>query len=157
MSKEKWPMASKKSAGKASKKGAGTSRASKPRAAAKKKAPSRAAAKPASKPKAAAKAKAAAKPKAAARPKAAAKPKAAASSVNASALIDQRIRDLDDWRGETLARMRALILEAEPGIVEECKWVKVSNPSGVPVWSHGGIVCTGESYKELVKLTFAKG
>jgi hypothetical protein len=68
----------------------------------------------------------------------------------ASPLIDQRIRDLDDWRGETLARMRGLILEADPGMTEEWKWMN-------PVWSHNGIVCTGESYKKAVKLTFAKG
>jgi len=68
----------------------------------------------------------------------------------ASQLIDQRIRDLGDWRGETLARMRGLILEADPGITEEWKWMN-------PVWSHDGIICTGESYKKAVKLTFAKG
>jgi len=68
----------------------------------------------------------------------------------ASELIDQRIAELDDWRGETLSRMRQLIKAADPGIVEEWKW-------GGPVWSHGGIICTGESYKSAVKLTFAKG
>lgn len=68
----------------------------------------------------------------------------------ASQLIDQRIRELDGWRGETLARMRALILQADPGMAEEWKW---SNP----VWSHHGIVCTGEAYKKVVKLTFARG
>jgi hypothetical protein len=62
-----------------------------------------------------------------------------------------------DWRGKTLARIRALIKQADPEIVEEVKWVKPSNPSGVPVWSHGGIVCTGETYKNYVKLTFMKG
>jgi hypothetical protein len=62
-----------------------------------------------------------------------------------------------DWRAETLARMRALILEAEPQMVEERKWKKPSNPAGVPVWSHNGIVCTGETYKNVVKLTFARG
>jgi hypothetical protein len=62
-----------------------------------------------------------------------------------------------DWREETLARIRALILEAEPGMTEERKWKKPSNPAGVPVWSHNGIVCTGETYKAVVKLTFAKG
>jgi hypothetical protein len=61
------------------------------------------------------------------------------------------------WREQTLARMRALILEADPEIIEERKWAKPTNPSGVPVWSHDGIVCTGETYKEVVKLTFAKG
>jgi hypothetical protein len=68
----------------------------------------------------------------------------------ASWLIDQRIRDLAGWRGETLARMRALILEADPAMAEEWKW-------GVPVWSHHGIVCTGEAYTKVVKLTFARG
>ncbi len=70
---------------------------------------------------------------------------------NASALIDERIKELGDWRGKTLARVRELIHEADPEIVEEWKW------RGVPVWSHGGIVCTGETYKKVVKLTFAKG
>jgi hypothetical protein len=65
--------------------------------------------------------------------------------------------DRRDWREETLARIRALILEAEPGMAEERKWKKPSNPAGVPVWSHNGIVCTGETYKAVVKLTFAKG
>jgi hypothetical protein len=74
-----------------------------------------------------------------------------ASGKDASRLIDQRISDLGDWRGETLARMRALILEADPDMIEEWKWM------GTPVWSHDGIVCTGESYKKVVKLTFAKG
>ena len=73
-------------------------------------------------------------------------------------LIDQRIRDLGEWRGETLARMRALILEADPGMIEERKWKKPSNGmAGVPVWSHHGIVCTGEAYTKVVKLTFARG
>jgi hypothetical protein len=72
------------------------------------------------------------------------------ASGNASRLIDQRIRELQGWRGATLARMRALILEADPGMTEEWKW-------SVPVWSHDGIVCTGEAYKQVVKLTFAKG
>jgi hypothetical protein len=78
-------------------------------------------------------------------------------SLSASALIDKKIASLGDWRAQTLSRMRKLIKEAVPGIVEECKWVKPSNPSGVPVWSHAGIVCTGETYKTAVKLTFAKG
>ena len=69
----------------------------------------------------------------------------------ASALIDQRIAELGDWRGETLSRMRKLIQEADPDVVEEWKWM------GTPVWSHDGIICTGESYKAIVKLTFAKG
>jgi len=68
-----------------------------------------------------------------------------------------RSRDLGDWREETLARMRALILEADPAMREERKWIKPTNPSGVPVWSHAGIVCTGEMYKNIVKLTFARG
>src|SRR5262245_52223605 len=70
--------------------------------------------------------------------------------------ISQRIADLGDWRGKTLSRMRNLIKEADPDVVEEWKWVKPTNP-GVPVWSHGGIICTGETYKKVVKLTFAKG
>lgn len=74
-----------------------------------------------------------------------------AKEPSASQLIDQRIHDLKDWRGDTLARMRALILEADPEITEEWKWM------GTPVWSHHGIVCTGESYKKVVKLTFARG
>ena len=74
-----------------------------------------------------------------------------ASGESASRLIDRRIRELADWRGESLARMRALILEADPEIVEEWKW------RGTPVWSHNGIVCTGETYMKVVKLTFARG
>jgi hypothetical protein len=70
---------------------------------------------------------------------------------SASAFIDQRIRELGDWRGKTLAKVRAIIHEADPEIVEEWKW------RGTPVWSHGGIVCTGETYKNVVKMTFAKG
>ncbi len=84
-------------------------------------------------------------------------PKAGAKTEPASRLIDRRIRDLGGWRGETLARMRALILEADPGMTEECKWIKPTNPLGVPVWSHAGIVCTGEAYAKVVKLTFAQG
>ena len=75
---------------------------------------------------------------------------------SASERIDNRIAELGDWRGETLSRMRKLIKEADPDVVEEWKWRKASNP-GVPVWSHDGIICTGESYKSVVKLTFAKG
>ncbi len=74
-----------------------------------------------------------------------------------SRLIDARINELGDWRGETLARVRRLIREADPEVVEEVKWRKPSNPLGVPVWEHGGIICTGETYKDKVKLTFAKG
>src|SRR5688572_20147158 len=72
-------------------------------------------------------------------------------------LIDARIKALGDWRGETLARVRRLINEADPEVVEEVKWRKPSNPMGVPVWEHDGIICTGETYKSAVKLTFAKG
>ena len=68
-----------------------------------------------------------------------------------SELIDERIRELDDWRGETLSRLRALIKQADPEVVEEWKW------RGVPVWSHDGLICTGETYKNVVKMTFAKG
>jgi hypothetical protein len=78
------------------------------------------------------------------------------ANADTAKLISQRIADLGDWRGATLARMRKLILEADPGVVEEWKWVKPTNP-GVPVWSHDGIICTGETYKDKVKLTFAKG
>jgi len=70
--------------------------------------------------------------------------------------MDDRIAELSDWRGETLSRIRKLIKEADPGITEEWKWVKPSNP-GIPVWTHNGGVCTGESYKDHVKLTFFKG
>src|SRR6478672_9322304 len=80
----------------------------------------------------------------------------ASQGESASALISQRIAKLGDWRGETLSRMRRLIKEADPDVVEEWKWVKPTNP-GTPVWSHDGIICTGESYKKVVKLTFAKG
>src|SRR6266481_4801939 len=74
----------------------------------------------------------------------------------ASAFIDQKIKELGDWRGRTLAKVRGIIHEADPEIVEELKWVKATSP-GTPVWSHGGIVCTGETYKSVVKMTFAKG
>jgi hypothetical protein len=81
-----------------------------------------------------------------------------ATGKPASRPIDQRIRDLGDWREEALARLRALILEADPEMIEERKWRKPSNAmAGVPVWSHHGIVCTGETYRDKVKLTFAKG
>ena len=72
-------------------------------------------------------------------------------------MIDARIRELGDWRGETLSRLRTLIKQADPEVVEEVKWRKPSNPAGVPVWYHDGIICTGETYKAAVKLTFAKG
>jgi len=76
---------------------------------------------------------------------------------SASEQIDAYIAGLEDWRGETLRRIRDLIKEADPDVVEECKWVKPANPLGVPVWSHAGIICTGETYKAKVKLTFVKG
>lgn len=75
----------------------------------------------------------------------------------ASRLIDEQIRSLGGWRAQILAEVRRLIHEADPDVVEECKWLKPSNPLGVPVWSHNGIICTGESYKSTVKLTFAMG
>src|SRR5437588_7717797 len=75
---------------------------------------------------------------------------------SASALIDEKIKELGDWRGKTLARVRAIIHEADPEIVEEVKWVKPTS-TGTPVFSYGGVVCTGETYKNLVKMTFAKG
>jgi hypothetical protein len=84
-----------------------------------------------------------------------AKPEAPQES--ASRLIDAKIKKLGDWRGETLARVRKLIKDADPGVIEEVKWRKPSNPSGVPVWSHDGIICAGETYKDKVKLTFASG
>jgi hypothetical protein len=75
---------------------------------------------------------------------------------SASAILDARIRELGDWRGKTLAKVRDIIHKADPEIVEEWKWVKATSP-GVPVFSHAGIVCTGETYKNAVKMTFAKG
>ena len=83
-------------------------------------------------------------------------PAETASPSRAAMFIDQKIEQLGDWRGATLAHLRKLIHEADPGIQEELKWVKPSNP-GTPVWSHDGIVCTGETYKQVVKLTFARG
>jgi hypothetical protein len=76
---------------------------------------------------------------------------------SASALFDEKIKELGDWRGKTLAKVREIIHEADPEVVEELKWRKPSNPAGVPVWSHDGIICTGETYKNHVRLTFAKG
>jgi len=78
------------------------------------------------------------------------------NSESASDLISKRLAELGDWRGKTLSRMRTLIKKADPDVVEEWKWVKATTP-GTPVWSHDGIICTGESYKSVVKLTFAKG
>ncbi len=76
---------------------------------------------------------------------------------SASQEIDTRIQELNDWRGKMLARVRKLLKQADPEVLEEVKWRKPSNPAGVPVWSHEGIICTGETYKDHVKLTFAKG
>jgi len=94
-------------------------------------------------------------------PKAGAKAKsgveAQRANTAASHLLDERIRPPGGWRAETLAEVRRLIHEADSDIVEECKWIKPSNPLGVPVWSHAGIVCTGETYNQVVKLTFARG
>ena len=83
--------------------------------------------------------------------------KAAKGGDSPSELIAAGIQELSDWRGETLARIRTLIRQADPEVVEELKWRKPSNPAGVPVWSHAGIICTGETYKNAVKMTFAKG
>ena len=80
----------------------------------------------------------------------------ASAFISASASIDAKIKELGDWRGKTLAKVRDIIHQADPEIVEEWKWVKPTSP-GTPVWSHGGIVCTGETYKDAVKMTFAKG
>ena len=79
------------------------------------------------------------------------------SGETASEAIDAKIAALGDWRGETLARVRALIREADPEAVEAVKWRKPSNPAGVPVWEHDGMICTGETYRDKVKLTFARG
>jgi hypothetical protein len=80
----------------------------------------------------------------------------ASQGESASKLISSVVADLGDWRGKTLSKMRKLIMEADPDVVEEWKWVKPTKP-GTPVWSHDGIICTGETYKQVVKLTFAKG
>src|SRR6266487_3637987 len=81
----------------------------------------------------------------------------AQTGKSASELINARIRELGDWRGELLSRLRTLIKQADPEVIEDVKWRKPSSPAGVPVWSHDGIICTGETYKSAVKLTFAKG
>ncbi|MGH6788084.1 MAG: DUF1801 domain-containing protein [Pseudolabrys sp.] len=81
----------------------------------------------------------------------------AKEGASPSRLIDARVKKLNDWRGEALARLRKLIRQADPDVVEEVKWRKPSNPLGVPVWEHDGIICTGETYKAAVKLTFACG
>ena len=95
------------------------------------------------------------------KPAPAPKRKRAKAEVNAgddpARLIDARIKALGDWRGKMLASLRDLIKEADPAVVEEVKWRKPTNPAGVPVWEHAGIICTGETYKDKVKLTFAKG
>jgi hypothetical protein len=82
--------------------------------------------------------------------------KSASASTDASALINKKVKELGDWRGKVLAKVREIIHEADPEIVEEWKWAKATSP-GTPVFSHGGIVCTGETYKNVVKMTFAKG
>ena len=79
-----------------------------------------------------------------------------AKDLSASAVIDARLKELGDWRGSMLSRLRALIRQADPEVVEEWKWVKATSP-GVPVWSHDGTICTGEVYKDKVKMTFARG
>ena len=79
------------------------------------------------------------------------------SGESSSGEVDARIEVLGDWRGEMLARLRAVIKQADPDVVEERKWKKPSNPWGVPVWSHDGMICTGETHKSVVKMTFAKG
>jgi len=79
------------------------------------------------------------------------------SGETPSEAIDAKIDALDDWRGETLARVRALIREADPEVVEAVKWPKTTNPAGVPAWEHSGLICTGETYRDKVKLTFAHG
>lgn len=85
------------------------------------------------------------------------KGRAKEGEASPSRLVDAKIEALGDWRGETLARVRTLIREADPDVVEEVKWRKPSNPTGVPVWEHEGILCTGETYRDKVKLTFANG
>jgi hypothetical protein len=79
------------------------------------------------------------------------------SEPSAAQQIEEKIRQLGDWRGKTLAQLRNLIREADPDVIEDVKWRKPSNPLGVPTWEHAGIICTGEVYKDKVKLTFAKG
>lgn len=82
---------------------------------------------------------------------------AARKAASASKLTSAKIKELPDWRDETLARIRRLIQQADPEVVEEVKWRKPSNPAGIPVWSHDGIICTGETYKNHLRLTFATG
>jgi hypothetical protein len=97
------------------------------------------------------------KPRARAKAKAKTKVKPRTKPTTGASLVDKKIQSVGGWRAATLTEIRRLIHEADPDIVEDCKWVKASNPLGVPVWSHAGIVCTGESYKQAVKLTFAVG
>jgi hypothetical protein len=85
------------------------------------------------------------------------KKSASQKSKSPSQLIEARIKELGDWRGATLSRIRQLIKQADPEVVEEVKWRKPTNPAGVPVWSHDGLICTGETYKDVVKMTFAEG
>jgi len=85
------------------------------------------------------------------------KKSASQKSKSPSQLIEARIKELGDWRGATLSRIRQLIKQADPEVVEEVKWRKPTNPAGVPVWSHDGLICTGETYKNVVKMTFAEG
>jgi len=86
-----------------------------------------------------------------------AKKNSAQGPESASESVDASVSELGDWRGKTLSRLRALIKQADPEVVEELKWKKPSSPGGVPVWSHDGMICTGETYKSVVKLTFARG
>jgi hypothetical protein len=83
--------------------------------------------------------------------------KVGALRESASGEVNAKIQKLGDWRGEMLSRLRVLIKQADPEVVEECKWKKPSNPAGVPVWSHDGLICTGETHKQVVKMTFARG
>lgn len=83
--------------------------------------------------------------------------KAAPGAESPARLIDAKIKQLGDWRGAALAQVRRVILAADPGVVEDVKWRKPTNPAGVPVWEHAGIICTGETYRDKVKLTFARG
>jgi hypothetical protein len=85
------------------------------------------------------------------------KKSAKGESGSGSSEVGRRIEEVGGWRGAMLARVRAVIKDADPEVVEECKWKKPSNPSGVPVWSHDGMICTGETHKSVVKMTFAKG
>src|SRR5262245_47435084 len=98
-----------------------------------------------------------ARAKTGAKAKPVASPKGATTNAGGTRRVDDRIRALGGWRAEALAQVRRLIHNADPEMTEDCKWVKPTNPLGVPVWSHAGVICTGEAYKEVVKLTFARG